>query len=104
MSGFAHAYVHRDSIGDRTACERHLDEAEPLIDRLHAAGRITGYQLLLVGDDLEARDELVLTTRVEPVTGGHFPYVYTRVQPTEGIDVDLDAFMDRLGYTRVDPG
>jgi hypothetical protein len=103
-SSFAHAYVHRDSIGDLARCQQHIQQTEPIIDGLYQAGQLEGYQLLLIETADEAADELVLVSRVAPVTAGRFPYVYTRVQLADGVALDIDTLLADRAYTRVDPG
>ena len=103
MSGYAHAYLHRDSIGDSEACRGFIRTTEATIERLYNDGRIDGYQLLYIENTEDAEHEFVLTTLVAPFTDGRFPYVYVRVQPCEGAPThSLDAQLADLGCARID--
>ncbi len=102
MSGYAHAYVHRASIGNEASARAFIAATEPEIAKLYDQGAIEGYQLAYVDSAEEAEQELVLTTRVAPLVAGHYPYVYVRIQPKDGDPGDtFDAQLAALGCPRV---
>ena len=102
MSGYAHAYIHRGSIGNEAVARAFIQATEPEIDRLYEQGTIEGYQLVYVDSPEEAERELVLTTRVAPFAADRFPYVYVRIQPKEGDSGDVfDARLAELDCPRI---
>ena len=102
MSGYAHAYVHRGSIGNAAGARAFIAATEPEIEQLYARGTIEGYQLAYVDSAEEAEKELVLTSRVAGLVAERFPYVYVRIQPKEGDPGDVfDARLAALDCPRI---
>jgi hypothetical protein len=102
VSDYAHAYVHRGSIGDEARARAFIAATEPEIDRLYEQGMIEGYQLVFVGSAEEAEHELVLTSLVASIAADRFPYVYVRIQPKDGDAGDaFDAQLAALDCPRV---
>jgi len=99
---YAHSYVHPSSIGDTPRSEEVVDRTFEKIDALYNAGRIGGYQVLLIEKEEHGEDVLVdCHPEVARLTAGRFPYVFARVQPVEGVFEDLDGLMGGDGYVRV---
>jgi hypothetical protein len=102
MSGFAHAYVHRGSIGNEAGARAFIAATEPEIERLYDQGSIEGYQLAYVDSAEEAEKELVLTSRIASLVAERFPYVYLRIQPKDGDPGEaFDARLAALDCPRI---
>ncbi len=101
-NGFAVAYTHPSSIGDRSACSAFIAKAKVVIGALYADGSLEGYQVFIVEDADTAVDEQVTGDTLDQVTKGRFPFVYVRLQPASQTGLNLDRFMSNLDCTPVD--
>jgi hypothetical protein len=100
-SDFAHSYIHNDSIGDFEACKKYQDVVDEVIQSLYEKKLIKGFQMIIIEDGLQEIEELIPQKLVNTKTNGHYPYLFTRIQPDENNSYDIDDMMGNYNSVRL---
>ena len=79
---YASYYVHQESIGDLSTCDKWLDIMGDELENLYKQGTIEGARLVVVQSDIDAKDELIWCDYYK-ITNGRFPFLVTLIQPYE---------------------
>jgi hypothetical protein len=98
---YAREYVHVLSAGDLHACEVVFETTGHYLSARSAEDSIRGYNLLILENEQDCRDELVKNDW-KSFVGEVFPIVYAFVQPSQAIgDRLFDEYLRSAGFERI---
>ncbi|HEY8034523.1 MAG TPA: hypothetical protein VIF37_02920 [Methylobacter sp.] len=100
-TNFAHSYIHHDSIGNFDACKKYQHLVGEVIQRLYEKNLIKGFQMIIIEDGLQEVDELIPQKLVNTKTKGQYPYLFTRIQPNEINNCNIDEVMASYNSIRI---
>ncbi|WP_218081050.1 hypothetical protein [Anthocerotibacter panamensis] len=97
----ARAFIHSPSVGLAEPAFAAMDLIDDHLDSLYHQQRILGYNIVVILDEHQERDELIPAHLAREVTLSAFPYLFARVQMPVHPEVDIDDLMLQLSAVRI---